>query len=55
MKKPEIIQHYEDFNQWVEANLRVDRKVWLRPIKPGKWSIAEIMAHLVEWDRYFLN
>ncbi|WP_261129957.1 DinB family protein [Bacillus sp. Marseille-Q3570] len=55
MTKTEIIQRYVRFNQWVQSLDSLSDEEWLSPIKPGKWSIAEIITHLTYWDRYFLK
>ncbi|WP_408009705.1 DinB family protein [Pseudalkalibacillus sp. A8] len=55
MTKTEIIQRNVRFNQWVQSLESLSNEEWLSPVKPGKWSIAEIIAHLTYWDRYFLK
>ncbi len=55
MTKTEIIQRNVRFNQWVQSLESLTDEEWLGPVKPGKWSIAEIITHLTYWDRYFLK
>lgn len=55
MTKTEIIQNYMRFNQWVQSLEAIPENEWLQPMQPGKWSIAEVIAHLTYWDRYFLK
>ncbi|MGM7700350.1 DinB family protein [Pseudalkalibacillus sp. Hm43] len=55
MTKTEIALRFVRFSQWVQSLESLSEEEWLKPLKPGKWSVAEIIAHLTYWDRYFLK
>ncbi|WP_257348378.1 DinB family protein [Pseudalkalibacillus decolorationis] len=55
MTKTEIIRNFMRFDQWIQSLESVPKKDWFQPMKSGKWSIAEVIAHLTYWDRYFLK
>ncbi len=38
-----------------ESLLNYDEKTLTTPVKPGKWSIREIMGHLYYWDRLIME
>lgn len=49
------IVHSEQFLVEVESIKSMDSRLWLSPILPGKWSVGEIVSHLIAWDRYRLE
>lgn len=53
--KESVIQEFEQFLFWVKHLQIEDRHTFLQPISEGKWSIAEILSHMMFWDRYFLH
>jgi uncharacterized damage-inducible protein DinB len=55
MKKVEIIQSYQDLNQWFQTLNEVEDQKWHAPLAKGKWSMAAIMSHLLFWDRFSLK
>lgn len=55
MKKEEIIQSYQDINQWFQSLHEVEDQKWLAPIEKGKWSMAAVISHLLFWDRFSLE
>ncbi|MFQ3546225.1 DinB family protein [Halobacillus rhizosphaerae] len=54
-KKEEIIDHYEQSLTWVHSLTDMTDENWRLPISPGKWSVAEVIRHLVAWDKFVLN
>ncbi|MGX9292429.1 DinB family protein [Bacillus sp. A015] len=55
MNKDTVINHYEQSIEWVQSLTDVTDEKWRRAIADGKWSIAEIIAHLVPWDEFILH
>lgn len=53
--KQEISSGYTEMLAFVRSLAGLDRDLWLAPLKPGKWSIAETIAHLLYWDRFILK
>jgi uncharacterized damage-inducible protein DinB len=55
MTRDEALQHCRQTIEWLNSLESVDSKHWLEPITEGKWSVAEVIAHLFYWDRYILE
>jgi hypothetical protein len=49
------IFEYEQFCEWINTLHQISDKDWHSPIKEGKASIAEIIAHLRNWDLHLIN
>ncbi|QGQ95458.1 DinB family protein [Paenibacillus psychroresistens] len=51
-------QLLEEFNQWVlfvqSLNNQSD-EIWDLCLDEGKWSIREVVSHIMKWDKYFLE
>jgi len=46
----------EDFGEWIAfiTDLgKFNETYWNQSIVPGKWSVREVAAHILQWDRYF--
>ncbi|MFP4975541.1 DinB family protein [Paenibacillus sp. CN-4] len=44
------------FEQWAlfcEELKNLSDKQWASSLEPGKWSIKDIVCHMMRWDRYF--
>ncbi|MGO1061147.1 DinB family protein [Planococcus sp. FY231025] len=54
MEKGEVVKVYKEYEQYLSALAASCRPVEdvHAPIAEGKWSVAEIVMHLAEWDRY---
>ncbi|WP_349409770.1 DinB family protein [Pseudalkalibacillus sp. SCS-8] len=55
MTKTEITLRFVRFSQWVQSLESLSDDEWFQPLRHGKWSVSEIIAHLTYWDRYFLK
>jgi hypothetical protein len=54
----EKIQLLEEFNQWVLfVQLLQQQKddIWNISLQDGKWSIREIVSHIMLWDKFFFE
>ncbi|MGP1907207.1 DinB family protein [Metabacillus sp. JX24] len=51
----EMYQHYSDFTNWVISLEFTSEELWHHPIDHGKWSVAELISHLISWDRFTLE
>ena len=54
MKKAQVLEAFKEYEVYL-ASLRTLLKTdedARKPIAEGKWSIAEIVMHLAEWDRF---
>ncbi len=48
----------EEFNEWilfVDLLTHHEEELWNRNLQEGKWSIREIVSHIMLWDKYFLE
>lgn len=50
-----IISDYEQFGKWTDTLLGLSETTWHSPIQEGKASIAEIIAHLRNWDLHLIH
>jgi uncharacterized damage-inducible protein DinB len=55
LNKQYILSHYEHSIQWVKELEQLPEKQWRTPIKEGKWTIAEVIGHLIPWDEFIVN
>ncbi|MFY0518914.1 DinB family protein [Lysinibacillus sp. UGB7] len=53
--KKQILAHYESSRMWVESLASVTEEQWRTPIAVGKWSIAEVIGHLIPWDEFVVS
>jgi len=53
--KERIIKHYKESIEIVESFSYLSDSSWFRPISDGKWSICEMIGHLIYWDRFVLE
>lgn len=54
-KKEKIISHCEDSLHWIRDLKDLSEDQWRTPIAEGKWTIAEVVGHLIPWDQYFIE
>lgn len=48
-------QSMQEFGQWIEEVKELEtrgEKFWDQPLGEGKWTVREMVSHMVEWDRY---
>jgi hypothetical protein len=50
-----LIVELETYIAFLESQRQTDPEVWFTPLAPGKWSIHDIVAHIMMWDRHFLS
>ncbi|MFJ9461804.1 DinB family protein [Viridibacillus arvi] len=50
-----ILKHYKKSIQYIESFKRLSDDCWLTPIEESKWSVCEIIGHLVPWDNFILE
>jgi uncharacterized damage-inducible protein DinB len=46
----------EQFKAWlllVNQLKSLDERKWITPIREGKWSIRDVVCHIMLWDRFF--
>ena len=55
MNSQDILETYRSTIQWTIRLDGLDDSIWFNPIAEGKASIAEIISHLRNWDRYLIE
>ncbi|SOC18071.1 DinB family protein [Ureibacillus xyleni] len=50
--KENLLIYFENSIDRVKRLTAITEEQWRTPIAEGKWSIAEIVGHLIPWDRY---
>ncbi|TLS38888.1 DinB family protein [Pseudalkalibacillus caeni] len=53
--KNDILNHSDAYIKWVSQLEELAPENWNQPIKDGKWSVNEIVAHLLKWDGYLIE
>ncbi|MGM7684958.1 DinB family protein [Cytobacillus sp. Hm23] len=51
----ERINSFEGFIHFVESLRNMENEKWGLPIAEGKWTVRDIIAHIMLWDKYFLE
>ncbi len=51
----DVITHYKKSIELVNQLRGLSEDKWRTPIEEGKWTIAEIIGHLIPWDEFVLN
>ncbi|WP_163529334.1 DinB family protein [Halobacillus ihumii] len=54
-KKQQVIRHLKDSIDWVQSLNQLPEESWRLPIEEGKWSVAEVIRHLVLWDDFIIH
>ncbi|KGR81801.1 DinB family protein [Lysinibacillus odysseyi] len=54
-QKRHIVELYEQTINWVKELKEVSDEQWRMPVAPGKWTIAEVIGHLIFWDLFVLE
>ncbi|WP_066295575.1 DinB family protein [Bacillus sp. FJAT-29937] len=54
-KKRQICSHYETTIDRVKKYYSLSEDKWRMPIEEGKWTIAEVIGHLIPWDEFILK
>lgn len=51
-KKETILTHYRNSIVWVKSLEHLTDEKWRMPIEENKWTIAEVIGHLIPWDQF---
>ncbi|XEC96559.1 DinB family protein [Paenibacillus tarimensis] len=51
----EKLNEFQRFIDFVKSIAILDEQFWNTSIGPGKWTVKEIIAHIMLWDKYFLE
>lgn len=51
-------QWIADFHEWIpfaESLKALDASLWKAPLGEGRWTIHDVVSHILRWDEYFLE
>lgn len=54
-EKQELLKEFSNLCTYVESLRNIKPEKWIAPIAEGKWSIRDIVAHMMLWDQHFLE
>jgi len=54
MEQQQVLQAFDDYEIYMESLQKTlsESDEAHKPIADGKWSIAQMVMHLAEWDRF---
>ncbi|TKI34888.1 DinB family protein, partial [Bacillus mycoides] len=55
MGENKIINDFKDYSIWITTLKGMKEELWTAPISEGKWTIGEIVSHIMNWDDYLLR
>ncbi|MFB6365641.1 DinB family protein [Paenibacillus elgii] len=51
--KAELLAEFRRLLAFAKVIRSVDSRTWDEPLAPGKWTMKEVVGHLLLWDQYF--
>lgn len=49
----QLVAEFHSFIPYVQSLETLDVTIWENPIRDGKWSLKELLCHMMRWDQYF--
>lgn len=49
-EKSQLLDKFSEWNRFVR---QIEKMEWQMPIDEGKWTIHDIVSHIMLWDKYF--
>ncbi|WP_249897716.1 DinB family protein [Paenibacillus sp. PK3_47] len=49
----QLVLEFHSFIPYVQSIQHLEDALWEAPVKPGKWSLKEMLCHIMRWDQYF--
>jgi hypothetical protein len=49
----DMIVEFKSFIDFVESLKAIDEVYWNKPLSEGKWSMKDVICHIMLWDKYF--
>ncbi|MFC3748567.1 DinB family protein [Paenibacillus sp. GCM10012306] len=53
--KNEVILGYGEWINFAKNLSKYEEQSWLTPLGPDKWTVKEVVGHIVLWDKYIHN
>ncbi|RPJ94399.1 DinB family protein [Rummeliibacillus sp. TYF005] len=50
-----IINEFSNYSSWLNTLEDMEETLWSKPIAKGKWSVSEIIAHIINWDNHLIS
>ncbi|WP_042142734.1 DinB family protein [Paucisalibacillus sp. EB02] len=50
-----IISDFGKYSSWLNTIEDMSEALWTKPIAKGKWSVSEIISHIINWDNHLLS
>jgi len=50
-----IIRIFGEYSTWVSSLENMNERQWSTPISENKWSVSQIISHLLNWDKHLLT
>lgn len=54
-QKQAILNHYLSTIDWINSLESLPEEEWRKPISSDKWTVAEVIGHLIPWDKFVLE
>jgi hypothetical protein len=49
----DLLQEFEEWISFIGSLKAVNQEVWNSSIEQGKWTVKDIVCHIMLWDKYF--
>ncbi|MFB4326883.1 DinB family protein [Paenibacillus sp. JNUCC32] len=53
--KQQLLNEYSEWIGKVKEFGVLDEDYWNSPIADGKWTVRDVVCHIMRWDEYFFN
>jgi len=51
----ELLNTFEEWIKFARSLRELSADIWKSSIEPGKWTIKDIVCHIMLWDKYFYD
>ncbi|WP_251125015.1 MULTISPECIES: DinB family protein [unclassified Exiguobacterium] len=51
----QVLQEFASYTEWLKSLEKLSESDWTKQIDSEKWSIKQIILHIVHWDNHLLN
>lgn len=51
----ELLQSFKEWINFVQSLQGISEEIWNSSMEPGKWTIKDIVCHIMLWDNYFYD
>jgi hypothetical protein len=49
----ELIQSFEKWISFTQSMQKLPEEIWDSSLEEGKWTVRDIVSHMMLWDKYF--